>query len=485
MKKGILLLVIILQSITSLGQINKPKNVLFITIDDMNDWVKPFGGNSQAITPNMEKIAKKSTIFKNAYCSYPLCGPSRASLFTGKNPTTTKVYDNSGKFRSKPGNENVITLPQYFKKHGYETLSSGKVFHHGRGKGATPDPGSDPISWDIQRKGKLGTPYPPKEDKNPLKINFKIVKSSFDFFPLTKDNRGKEVTTKNTEDWKNADYIVKYMNQKHDKPFFAACGIYKPHLPLYAPKKYFDMYDLDKIKLPYTGEDLKNFDDLSDVTVPGYHKKFHNEILRVNGWKQYVRAYLANLTFADAVLGHLLDGLENSPVKNNTIIVIMGDHGWSLGEKQQWKKNRLWEEATKTPLLIYDPSAKSKGQICTRVVSLVDVYPTLLSLTGLPHKKDLDGFDISPLINQPNKRWNSTVITSRGEDEHALRDQNFRYIQQKDKKGKLIEELYNHKNDPNEFYNLAAKLEYKTLIKKFRVKLKDIINKNNIKHPSK
>lgn len=470
------LLILLLSPFILLAQ-NKstqPKNVLFITIDDMNDWAKPFGGNMQAITPNMEKIASRSTIFKNAYCNFPLCGPSRASLMTGLRPSTTGVYDNSGKFREKSTVKNLVTMPQYFMKNGYEAISSGKIFHHARGKAAEPDAGSDPVSWNLQRKGKLGAPYPPKKDKNPLKINFKIVKSSFDFFPLTVDNKGNKVTTESTEDFKNADYIVKYLNKKHDKPFFAACGIYRPHLPLYAPKKYFDMYPLEDIKLPYVGEDIKGFRDLDDMEVPSYHSKFHNEILRVNGWKHYVRAYLANLTFADDVLGHLLDGLENSQYKDNTIIVIMGDHGWSLGEKEVWKKHKLWEEATKTPLLIYDPSISGKGKVSTRVVSLVDVYPTLISLTGLPKKNDLDGADISPLLKQPNKEWKNIALTSNGADKHALRDENYRYIQRADKKG-LVEELYDHKKDPNEFYNLAKKKEYSKVIKSYREKLKEFL----------
>jgi len=481
--KNILLILLFINISFSYSQKSKPKNVLFITIDDMNDWAKPFGGNNQAITPNMERIAKKATVFKHAYCSYPLCGPSRASFLTGKNPTTIHVYDNSGMFRNKPGNKDLVTLPQYFKNNGYETISSGKVFHNGRGKKETPNPASDPISWDFQRKGKLGAPYPAKDKRNPLGINFKIVKSSFDYYPLTTDSKGKEITTETTEDWLNADYIVNYINKKHDKPFFAACGIYRPHLPLYAPKKYFDLYDINKIKIPYTGKDLKNFNDLDDINVPKYHSNFHNEILRVKGWKEYVRAYLANLTFADDVLGHLLDGIENSKVKDNTIIVILGDHGWSLGEKEQWKKNRLWEEATKTPLIIYDPSKSTgKGKVSSRVVSLVDLYPTLISLTGLPPKKDLDGFDISELIEKPDNIWNSTVITSRKGNKHALRNEKYRYIQIKGKKG-LIEELYDHENDPNEFYNLANKATYKKVIVGFRTELKNIISRKNIVNP--
>ncbi len=452
------------------------KNVLFITIDDMNDWAKPFGGNEQAITPNLEKIANKSTIFKNAYCNFPLCGPSRASFLTGKLPTTIKVYDNSGEFRKKTGNQNLVTLPQYFMKHGYETISSGKIFHNPRGKAEKPKPASDPISWNYQRKGKLGAPYPSKKDRNPLKINFKIVKSSFDYFPLDKDKKGNTITTEDTEDYKNADYIVDYLNKPHDKPFFAACGIYRPHLPFYAPKKYFEMYDLNNIKIPYTGQDIKGFRDIDDLKVPDYHSKFHNEILRVNGWKNYIRAYLANLTFADDVLGHLLDGLDKSKYKDNTIIVIMGDHGWSLGEKESWKKHKLWEEQTKTPLIIYDPSKAGKAKVSTRIVSLIDVYPTLISLTELPVKKDLDGKDISVLINNPQHEWDNTAITSNGETNHALRNEKYRYIKN-NHKGDTSEELYDHEKDPHEFYNLVGNKKHNSVLLSFRKKLNDILKK--------
>ncbi len=459
------------------------KNVLFITIDDMNDWAKPFGGNLQAITPNMESLASKSTIFKNAYCSYPLCGPSRASFMTGLNPTTTGVFDNSGEFRNVSGNENVVTLPQYFQQNGYETVSSGKVFHSPRGTEATPRPGSDAVSWDLQRLGKLDIPFPPVNERLPTDIDVSIVKNSFKYGPVVTDARGRTVVKENTEEWRNAQYIVDYLSQPHTKPFFAACGIYKPHLPLYAPKEYFDMYDINNINLPYVGEDIPGFDDLSDIFTPSFHQNFYNEVLRVNAWKEFVMAYLACLTFADDVLGHVLDGLDNSAYKDNTIIVVMGDHGWSLGEKKWWKKQNLWEEGTKTPLIIYDPSKGGTAKVSTRVVSLVDVYPTLVSLSGLPAKAGLDGFDLSPLVDNPTRIWNSTVITSQGSDVHALRTEKYRYIHN-NKSSILREELYDHDVDPNEFFNLASDPSKQSIIQDFREELTNIISRTPSQDPT-
>ncbi|MDO6737036.1 sulfatase [Wenyingzhuangia sp. 2_MG-2023] len=445
----------------------KKPNVLLIMVDDMNDWVGAFGGHPQAITPNMDALAKKSTVFQQAYCSAALCNPSRTSMLTGYQPYKTGVYGNNEVFRQMKGFENTVTLPQYFEQNGYKTAAAGKIFHSPRGTSKEPKEGSDPGSFQQEHKGGLGVQYPEKEDRFQHGLNFKRagVKGSK---TRSFDWAGVDIADEKTHDWKSADYAVKFLEQKHDKPFFLACGIFRPHLPLYAPKKYFDLFDEKNIQLPKV---LQN--DLEDTGKIGQNwagSKLHAEILRNNKWRSVVRAYLANLAYADACVGHLLNNLDKSEYKENTIIVLMGDHGWHLGEKEHWSKQTLWEEATKTPLIVFDPS-KGKNGISMRTVSLIDVYPTLIDLCGLPKKKDLDGNSFSHLVANPKADWNHSAITTKGEGNYTLRSEDYRYIVYSDG----FEELYNHKKDPMEWDNIAKDKSNKNILDRFRKELKSLV----------
>ena len=465
MKKHLFTLILSISIIAGYSQ-EKP-NVLLVMVDDMNDWVGAFEGNQQAITPNIDKLAEKSTIFKNAYCSAALCNPSRTSMLTGYNPSTTGVYGNNEVFREMKGFENTITLPQYFEKNGYNTIGAGKIFHNARGGKEEPKHGSDPGSFQQERVGNAGTVYPDKQDRNQHGLNLKErgIKGSF---LRSFDWYGTDTEDEQNNDWKSTQYIADFINQEHDKPFFAACGIFKPHLPWYVPKKYFDMYDLEDINLPELKEN-----DLEDVGRMGNNmvkKKVHESLVDTNKWKEAVRAYLANITFADACIGNLLNALENSAYADNTIIVLMGDHGWHLGEKQHWSKNVLWERAAKTPLLIFDPRNKEAGA-STRIVSLLDVYPTLVDLCNLPEKEDLDGNSIKTLVENPNAEWNEVALTSKAKGMHSLRNEQYRYIVYLDG----FEELYDHKTDPNEWHNIASNKSNKKILQKFRSQLETIL----------
>ena len=466
MKKKILSILFI--GFTLLGFSQEKPNVLFIMVDDMNDWVGAFGGNQQAITPNIDALAEKSVIFKNAYCSAPLCNPSRTSILTGYRPSTTGVYGNNEVFREIEGFENTITIPQYFAKNGYNTAAAGKIFHNARGKGEEPKEGSDPGSFQTERVGKAGTEYPDKKNRHQhnLELKKRGVKGSFvrsfDWF-------GTDTKDEENNDWKSAKYCADFINQKHDKPFFVACGIFKPHLPWYAPKKYFDLYNLEDIQLPKV---LKN--DLEDVGKMGNNMVkniLQDAVEDTNKWKEAVRAYLANISFADACIGYLLKSLEKSDYADNTIIVVMGDHGWHLGEKRHWSKNVLWERAAKTPLLIFDPRNKEKG-VTTKIVSLLDVYPTLVDMAGLPKKADLEGKSIAKLVSNPNLDWNKIALTSKDKKMHTLRNENYRYIVYTNG----FEELYDHRNDQNEWNNIAGNSSSKEVLTMFRTELKRIIN---------
>ncbi len=464
------LIVVVFSSLISIQGQNKSKekpNVLLIMVDDMNDWVGAFGGHSQAITPNMDKLASKSTVFKKAYCSAALCNPSRTSMLTGYQPFTTGVYGNNEVFRKIKGFENTITLPQYFEKNGYKTAASGKIFHNPRGTKPEPKEGSDPGSFQEEHKGGLGTPYPKNRFQNDIDFKRAGVKGSkirsFDWGPV-------EIQDEKTPDWKSADYAVSFLKKEHEKPFFLACGIFRPHLPLYAPKKYFNLFNEEDIVLPKI---LEN--DLNDVGKIGRNwvgQGLHNEILRNNKWKSAVRGYLASLAFADACVGHVLDNLEASKYNENTIIVLMGDHGWHLGEKEHWSKQTLWEESAKTPLIIFDPRSKNKG-VSLRTVSLIDVYPTLLELCDLPAKNDLDGNSFKHLVSKPNGEWNRSAITTKGDGNYTLRNENYRYIVYSDG----FEELYDHRIDPMEWENIADVKSKTKVIENFRKELKVILNK--------
>ena len=464
MIKSIITALVLLNGIFMYAQ--EQPNVLLIMVDDMNDWVGAFGGHPQAITPNMDKLAQKSTVFKNAYCSAALCNPSRTSMLTGYQPFKTGVYGNKEVFREMKGFENTVTLPQYFAQNGYKTAASGKIFHSPRGTAKEPKEGSDPGSFQIENKVGLGTPYPEKRFTHGIDFKRAGVKGSktrsFDWGAV-------DIADEKTNDWKTADYTVKFLEKEHDKPFFLACGIFRPHLPLYAPKKYFDLFNEEEIQLPKV---LEN--DLKDVGRVGKNwagERLHAEILRNNKWKSAVKGYLASLAFADACVGHVLDNLEKSNYKENTIVVLMGDHGWHLGEKEHWSKQTLWEESAKTPLIIFDPR-NGKSGVSLRTVSLIDVYPTLIDLCGLPKKNDLDGNSFEHLVANPKGKWNHSALTTKGLGNHTLRDENYRYIVYTDG----FEELYNEKKDPMEWNNIAKDPKNKEILKKFRKELKELVN---------
>lgn len=463
MKRIILTSLALLLALLISAKEKEQPNVLLITVDDMNDWVGAFGGHPQAITPNIDKFAEKSVIFTRAYCSAPLCNPSRASMLTGYRPSTTGVYGNEENFRTQEGFENTITLPQYFHQYGYSTTAGGKIFHSPRGKGETPKPHSDPGSFEKERKGGLGTHFPAKEDRfqHGIELGKKggHMRKAFDWGP-SPDGKLK------THDWQNADYCVKELQQQHDKPFFLACGIFRPHLPWYAPQEYFDMYPLEDIVVPEVMEG--DLDDVGPIGKKMANQATHSEVLRNDLWQSAVRGYLASLTFADECVGHVLDALESSEYKENTIVVIMGDHGWHLGEKEHWSKQTLWERAAKTPLIIYDPRTKASGE-CTGVVSLLDVYPTLVDMCNLPANAENEGVSLKKLVKNPNTKWDGTALTTKQEGNHSIRKGQYRYTVYKDG----FEELYDHSNDPNEWTNIAK--ENESILVDFRKELKEIL----------
>ena len=438
-----ILLAVLALSFVAAHAAPKP-NILFIPIDDMNDWVTHLGGHPQSITPNLDRLAKRGVTFSNAHCAAPACNPSRVALLTGLRPSTTGVYFNSNPWR--PVLPDVITLPKHFKNNGYFTAGFGKVYH---GRYA------DPSDWHIWAKAPGDTREPAKE-KHLTDGGVGGIR----FGPLS--NTDEEMI-----DHINVTRTIEQINRKHNRPWFIACGLIKPHMAFSVPKKYFDKFPLESIQLP----DVPS-DDLNDIPAAGIKMAKpngdHAKIIQSGRWKEAVQAYLATIHFADAQLGRLLDALDASPYKDNTIICLWSDHGWHLGEKQHWRKFALWEEATKAPMIWVVPGVTPANVACSRPVDYMNIFPTLNDFCGLdapinPKGQTLEGISMRKLLANPNSAWDRPALTTHGRNNHALRSQHYRYIRYADGS----EELYDHRTDPMEFNNLADHKKMSKVKKQF------------------
>jgi arylsulfatase A-like enzyme len=446
------------------GEASKGKavNVLFIAVDDMNDWVGCLGGHPQAKTPNIDRLAEQGVLFEQAYGPAPLCSPSRTSIMTGLRPSTTGIYDNLSWFRDIPKFKNWVTIPQYFRQHDYIAWTGGKIYHMPNGKF------SDPIAWDNQYSTQMGTPFPPKEQRYQHgmhdKFSNKILQRLVDWGPI-------DQSTQETNDWKTADLAAQFLQREHDKPFFLACGIYHPHLPWYVPRKYFDLYPLESIELPPRIEH-----DLDDIPLIGRRMAGRSfEVIKDSGqWKNAVQGRLASQSFADACVGHVLDALAKSAYRENTIVVLWGDHGYDIGQKK-FAKSALWEETSRTPLIILAPGISQPGGRCKRPVSLVDLYPTFIELCRLRPRDDLDGRSLAPLVRDPKTEWPYPAIITHSPvwlgTNHAVRTEKYHYIHYDDGS----EELYDMSNDPNQWTNLAARTSHTEI----KLRLKKWLPKTN------
>lgn len=425
-------------------------NVLFLAVDDMKDWVNCLGGYEGTVfTPNIDRLADDGMLFTNAHCPSPKCAPSRAAIMTGLRPSTTGLYDNGHWWL--PNLPDTTTIPTHFRDHGYHVVGAGKIFHHTAGN-------HPPNQWDDFRKllfrddpwfrgVELNYPWSqvaPKPEGFPFS-GVKGLGHENDWGSLGNDEA-------DYDDTRSADYAIEVLAQEQEKPFFLACGLFRPHLPWYVPQSYFNLYPLDKVVLPKTLET-----DLDDVPVAGRafakaRQRDLETIRKADKWKEAVRAYLASITYADAQLGRVLDALADSPYAENTIVVLWSDHGWHLGEKSHWHKSTLWEEATRIPFIISAPGMP-KGK-CGAPVSLVDLYPTLNELCGLPAFPEHDGTSLVPLLRDPNTKWSRPAVIEYKPGNVAVRSERFRYIRYKDGS----DEFYDLKEDPYEWKNLAAEI---------------------------
>jgi arylsulfatase A-like enzyme len=407
----------------------KKLNVLFVAVDDLNHWVGHLGRNPQAKTPNIDRLAKMGVAFTRAYCAAPVCNPSRAALMSGLRPASTGVYDNGQDW--KPVIPKEQTLTTQFLAAGCDVYGAGKIYH------ANAHRPGEWTDYFVGGGAKL-TAHPTAKNDGVGGIKFK---------PLTDDSK--------LPDESIVDYGIKYLGAAHDKPFFLAVGLHKPHMPWDVPKKYYDLFPLDTIELPPTTKD-----DLKDVPPGGIKMAKpdgdHATMLKSGRWKEAVQAYLATIAYCDAQVGRLLDAYDKSPHKENTIIVFWGDHGWHLGEKEHWRKFALWEEATRMPFVWVVPGVTKAGGVCDRTVDLMSVYPTLCDLCGIPTPKHVEGVTIAPLLRDPKAVWDRPAVTTFHRNNHAVRTERWRYIRYADGG----EELYDHDADPNEWTNLAADAKY-------------------------
>ena len=418
----------------------QPYNVLFIAIDDLNDWTGFLGGHPQTLTPNMDKLASKGMVFDHAYCAASVCNPSRAALMTGYRPSSTGIYNNRQFLRDSEVLKDALTLPEYFSKHGYLSAARGKIYHNANGRWALPD------TWDVymETEGGYGT-VKKKEGFMANGIPLGEVDDNFDWGPT-------DARFEDTQDYLTAKWIAGQLQKDHDKPFFLACGISKPHLLWHVPQEFFDKFPEEGIILPIVNEN--DYDDIpasASQPRPDYYTvKKHGK------QKAAVQAYLAAVNYADACVGVVLDALEQSKYAGNTIVVLWGDHGWHLGEKLRYKKSTLWEEACRMPLIIKVPGVTTPGSRCASPVNLLDLYPTLLELCGLPVKKENEGISIVPLLKDENAFRDIPSLTTMGFNRHSLRNTKWRYTRYQDG----AEELYDHVNDPLECNNLANDPKY-------------------------
>ncbi|MFC1553670.1 sulfatase [candidate division KSB1 bacterium] len=440
----------------------KQPNVLFISMDDLNDWIEPLGGHTQAKTPHLVRFARESVNFTNAFCSSPMCNPSRTSLMTGKAPYNSGMYSNYQDWREVITDHK--TIGAYFRENGYYSAGAGKIFHYHM---------VDPSCWDEywpSQTNNMPREYFPERPRIKKEVNGEIVEevttvnmTEFEDMYKMFDWASLDIDDSEMGDYKSVDYVSGQLQKEHEKPFFLACGIYRPHLPWYVPKKYFDMFPIDSVQLPKVLEN--DLDDLSEraVDIARRGGDYHKHVLEAGEWKKAVQGYLASIAFADAMLGQLLDSLEKSSYADNTVVVLWSDHGWQLGEKEHWRKFSLWENVVRSVLMIKAPKGTSGlpagtkgGTECSRVVSLQDIYPTLNDLCGLPSRNIVDGNSLTPLLKDPSAEWDFPAITTYDFGEFSIRTEKWRYTVYIDGS----EELYDHSSDPEEWYNLANDQKY-------------------------
>lgn len=427
-------------------------------MDDLNDWIGSLGGHPQAKTPNIDRLGASGMLFTNAHCAAPSCNPSRTAIMTGISPHKSGLYDNRQKMREILPDAEL--LPRYFSRHGYWSAGSGKILHYF----------IDAPSWDDYFPAKSSehplprTLYP---DKRPVSLPrggpWQYDETDWGPLDATDEEFG--------GDWLVSRWIGEQLARKHDKPFFLACGIYRPHEPWFVPQKYFDQFPLDQIQLPpgYLENDLADLPPAGQKRGPN---RYFAHIRAHDQWKRGIQGYLASISFADAMVGRVLKALEDGPHRDNTVVVLWSDHGWHLGEKEHWQKYTAWRACTRVPLIIRVPAGApgldagtQPGTKCSQPVNLLSLYPTLLELAGLPPKPTNDGPSLAPLLRDPEAAWKHVSLTHLDEPgSYGLSAHDWRLLHY----ANGDEELYHTSGDRHEWNNLAGKAEHRERLAELR-----------------
>ncbi|MBW3596011.1 MAG: sulfatase [Planctomycetes bacterium] len=421
-------------------------NILFIAIDDQNDWIGCLEGHPQAQTPRIDALAARGTLFTNAHCQSPLCNPSRTSLMTGRRPSATGVYGLAPWFREVEELSDILSLPQHFAASGYRTYSTGKIYHGGYGRRKNDN------EFHVLGPG-AGVGARPKEKLVNTPQNHPLM--DWGVFPHQDEEKG---------DWQVASWAVEQLESQPEEPFFLSVGFFLPHVPCYATQEWFDLYPAESLALPPVQPDDRadtpRFSWYLHWKLPEPRLKFLKE---ADQWKNLVRSYLACTSFVDSQVGRVLDALEKSGRSENTIVVLWSDHGWHLGEKQITGKNTLWDDSTRVPLIFAGPGV-TEGAVCRRPAELLDMYPTLVELCDLPAVEGLEGHSLVPQLEdaQAPRPW--PAVTTHNHDNHGIRSERWRYIRYADGS----EELYDMENDPHEWRNLAEDAQYADVIREHR-----------------
>jgi arylsulfatase A-like enzyme len=469
----------------------KSMNVLFLVSDDMRTEINSYG-SPLAQTPNLDQLARQGVRFEHAYCQYPLSGPSRASLLTGRRPTTGDLYSNSLREFFGLTYPDWISLPKYFKQHGYASLRSGKIFHGGLDDTEAWTEGGEERRWN-----RPVTPSIPGYLTDQEYLDYLEAEHQFTLGRAPSSDRWEAVdgeTVKTLGDTKVADRTIEYIRRSKEtgQPFFIGCGFSKPHSPLVAPKRFFDLYDTDKIPLP------PDFASVPSVPI-GFPE---GSIRPVNGdlfmerpaspeeARAMIHAYLACVSYVDWNVGRVIAELDKQGLRENTIIVFWADHGYQLGEKGKWSKHAsLWEQGAHIPLIILDPRAKGNGRISPRTVELLDLYPTLVDLCGLPLSKELEGVSLRPLLDNPYEEWDRPAYTiwnehGKGITGVVVRTERWRYAEFFGRGAGAF--LTDPINDPFELRNLVYDPKYKDVVDRLhRLALNYVDGKTELPAPEK
>lgn len=426
-----------------LAQQRPPVNVLFLAADDMNNALGCYG-NPVVKTPNIDRLAARAVRFERAYCQFPLCGPSRASLLTGLRPDATRVLGNNIDFRDF--HPDAVTLPQLFKNNGYFSAREGKMFHMNVPGEVTLPRFQDEKSWNHS----VSPGGPEAKSEGQRRATTERGRQFGMEWVATPDGKGQS-------DSNAADHAIALLEAHRKDPFFLGVGFLRPHLPFVAPAKFFDLYPLDSLPLPKNPPgDLDDIPKLAQSVRPHL---WNHMGMNDSGIRESRRGYYASTSFMDEQVGRVLDALEKLDLARNTIIVFWGDHGWNLGEHTRWQKMSLMEDSARVPLLISAPGRKGNGKVHHGLTEFVDVYPTLAQLCGLKPPANLAGTSLAPVLDNPSLPGKKAAYTQLAYEKitgRSVRTDRYRYIRW-ESEGVVEEELYDHLHDPGEFTNLASR----------------------------